>query len=33
MVRERADNHAISINLDVAAEVGTVLADELRLGR
>ena len=31
MVRERADNHAISINLDVAAEVGTVLADELRL--
>lgn len=31
MVRERADRHAISIDLDVAAEVGTVLADELRL--
>ncbi|HEY2655290.1 MAG TPA: response regulator [Solirubrobacteraceae bacterium] len=31
MVRERADHHAISINLDVAAEVGIVFADELRL--
>jgi CheY-like chemotaxis protein/anti-sigma regulatory factor (Ser/Thr protein kinase) len=31
MVRERADSHAISIGLDVEAEVGTVLADELRL--
>jgi signal transduction histidine kinase/CheY-like chemotaxis protein len=31
MVRERADRHAISLSLDVAAEVGTVLADELRL--
>jgi CheY-like chemotaxis protein/anti-sigma regulatory factor (Ser/Thr protein kinase) len=31
MVRDRADKHAVSINLDVAAEVGTVLADELRL--
>jgi CheY-like chemotaxis protein/anti-sigma regulatory factor (Ser/Thr protein kinase) len=31
MVRERADRHAISLSLEVAAEIGTVLADALRL--
>jgi signal transduction histidine kinase/CheY-like chemotaxis protein len=31
MVRDRADHHLISLALDVAAGVGTVLADELRL--
>jgi signal transduction histidine kinase/CheY-like chemotaxis protein len=31
MVRERADRHGIAVGLDVAAEVGTVIADELRL--
>jgi signal transduction histidine kinase/DNA-binding response OmpR family regulator len=31
MVRERADGHGIALSLDVAPEVGTVLADELKL--
>jgi signal transduction histidine kinase/DNA-binding response OmpR family regulator len=31
MVRERADRHAISLGLEVADEIGTVRADELRL--
>src|SRR5437763_1900805 len=31
MVRERADRNAIALNLDLAADVDTVLADEVRL--
>ena len=31
MVRERAESHGISLELDVAAEVGTVAGDELKL--
>ena len=31
MVRERADRHGISLDLDIAPDVGTVLADELKI--
>jgi len=31
MVRERADRHGIAVSLDVAADLGRILADELKL--